>query len=106
MISVTPTTKGAFLAGLALWIMLWLGLFKLDEVVGNTVLRRWISSEEAIRWVSRHRSTTLLGTELVNYGTHGIINPDGVVFAVGGTLINILMIFLLLPLRSLLKSKR
>ena len=102
----TPTTKGAFLAGLGLWILLWLGLFKLDEVIENTVLRRWASSEGCLRWISRHRSTTLLGTELFNYGTHGITTPDGVVFAAGGTIVNALMIFGVLPLRNILKRKR
>jgi hypothetical protein len=106
MTFTTPTTKGAFLAGLGLWIMLWLGLFKLDDVVEDTVLRHWASSEGCIRWIGRHRTTALLGTELFNYGTHGITQPDGVVFAVGGTIVNALMIFVVLPLRSLLKSKR
>jgi hypothetical protein len=106
MTGFTPTSKGAFLAGIALWIMLWLGLFKLDEVVADTAARRWVSSEGCLRWVSKHRSTTLLGTELVNYGTHGITNPDGVVFAAGGTIVNFLMIFLFLPIRKHLKSKR
>ena len=85
----TPTMKGSFLAGIGLWLMLWLGLFKLDEVVHETPLRRFASSEGCFRWISKHRSTTLLGTELVNYGTHGIINPEGVVFAAGGTIVNV-----------------
>ena len=101
----TPTMKGAFLAGIGLWLMLWLGLFKLDEVVQDTPLRRFVSSEGCFRWISKHRSTTLLGTELVNYGTHGIINPEGVLFAAGGTIVNAFMIFCLLPLRTLLKRR-
>jgi hypothetical protein len=55
--------------------------------------------------ISRHRSTTLLGTELVNYSTHGISQPDGVVFAAGGTIVNALMIFCVLPLIRLLKRR-
>ena len=102
----TPTTKGAFLAGIGLWIMLWMGLFKIDEIVEGTAARRWISLENCVRWISKHRGTTLLGTELVNYGMHGISNPDGVVFAAGGTIVNLLMILGVLPLRGFLKSKR
>ncbi len=101
--TLTPTTKGAFLAGIALWVMLWLGLFKLDEIVEETVWKRWISSDACVRWISRHRGTTLLGTELVNYGTHGITQPDGVVFAAGGTIVNLLMILVVLPLRAVLR---
>jgi hypothetical protein len=104
-VTFTPTTKGAFLAGIGLWVLLWLGLFKLDEVVDETVLRRWVSSDGCIRWISRHRSATLLGTELVNYGTHGISDPDAVVFAAGGTIVNALMILCVLPLRSFLKRR-
>ena len=102
----TPTTKGAFFAGIGLWVMLWLGLFKLDEVSEGTALQRWISSEGCVRWISAHRGTSLLGTELLNYGSHGIADPDSVVFAAGGTIVNVLMIFCVLPLRSFFKAKR
>ena len=101
----TPTTKGSFLAGIGLWLMLWLGVFKIDEVLSDTHLRHFVSSEGCLRWINKHRSTTLLGTELANYGTHGITNPDGVVFAAGGTIVNALMIFLVLPLRTLRRNK-
>jgi hypothetical protein len=104
-VTFTPTTKGAFLAGIGLWLMLWLGLFKLDEVAGDTVLRKWLSKEACIRWINQYRSATLLGTELVNYGTHGIVQPEGGVFAAGGTIVNALMIFCFLPLRALFKRK-
>jgi hypothetical protein len=70
-----------------------------------TRLKTWISRDACIRWISRHRSTTLLGTELVNYGTHGISQPDGVVFAAGGTIVNFLVIYCFLTLRALFKRK-
>ncbi len=44
----TPTMKGSFLAGIGLWLMLWLGLFKLDEVVGGHPLM----SVRIVRWMS------------------------------------------------------
>jgi len=101
----TPTMKGSFLAGIGLWLLLWLGLFKLDEIVQETPLGGFVSTDGCLRWVCRHRATTLLGTELINYGTHGIAQPDGVVFAAGGTIINALIIFGVLPLRSLRRKK-
>ena len=101
----TPSTKGAFFAGVGLWLLLWLSLFKLDDIMGDTHLRRLFSSERCIAWINRHRSTTLLGTELVNYGTHGISQPDSVVFAIGGTIVNALMIFAVLPLRALRRGR-
>ena len=101
----TPSTKGAFWAGIGLWLMLWLGLYKIDDLVGDTRLKTWVSRDACIRWISRHRSTTLLGTELFNYGTHGISQPDGVVFAAGGTIVNFLVIYCVLTLRALFKRK-
>lgn len=101
----TPSTKGAFLAGVGLWILGWLALFKLDNIFRDTPLRRFATSQRCIHWINRHRSATLLGTELVNYGTHGISQPDSVVFAIGGTIVNVLMIFCVLPMRSLWKRR-
>jgi hypothetical protein len=103
---LTPTTKGSFLAGLGFWGLLWAALFKLDDVVGETMLRRWVSTERCIKWISQHRSTALLGTELCNYSVHGIAQPDGVVFALAGTGVNAVMIFCILPLRVLLKLRK
>lgn len=59
-------------------------------------IQRWFNSTLCIRWIGRHKSTSLLGTELVNYGTHGL-DPLGVSFSLGGTLVNVLFISLLLP---------
>jgi hypothetical protein len=104
--TLTPSMKGSFLAGVGLWLMLWLSLFKLDEVVGDTRMKRWASADRCLDWIAHHRSTTLLGTELCNYGSHGIADPNSVVFAAGGTLVNMLFIFLALPARALFKAKR
>jgi hypothetical protein len=103
--TLTPSTKGAFLAGIGLWLLLWLSLFKLDDIFEDTPIERFVSSERSIDWISRHRGTTLLGTELFNYGTHGISQPDSVVFAIGGTIVNLLMIFAVLPVRALRKNR-
>lgn len=65
----TPTTKGSFFAGVGLWLLLWASLFKLDEILADTHLKYFVSSERSIAWINRHRSASLLGTELVNYGT-------------------------------------
>jgi len=43
--TLTPSTKGAFFAGIGLWLMLWLALFKVDEVFGETLLGRFITTE-------------------------------------------------------------
>ena len=98
--TLTPSTKGSFLAGVGLWLMFWALLFKADELTEAAHLKRWVNSAHCTRWISRHKSTSLLCTELVNYGTHGVSDPLGVAFALGGTFVNVLMIYLLLPCRE------
>jgi hypothetical protein len=102
--TLTPTTKGAFLAGVLLWCLMWLSLFKADEIAELGGIQRWMNSERLLRWIREHKSTTLLSTELVNYGTHGIGDAESVTFAAGGTLVNALMIYVLLPLLN--RAKR
>lgn len=96
--NLTPTTKGAFLAGVLLWCLMWLSLFKADEIAELGGIQRWMNSERVLSWIREHKSTTLLSTELINYGTHGISDAESVTFAAGGTFVNALMIYVLLPL--------
>jgi len=84
--------------------MFWAALFKLDAIAGACSFERWISLDRCLSWIRIPKSTSLLGTELFNYGTHGISDPLGVTFALGGTLVNVLMIYVLLPMRE--KAKR
>jgi hypothetical protein len=104
--TLTPTTKGAFLAGVGLWCLMWLSLFKADEIAEFGGVQRWINSERLFRWIREHKSTSLLGTELFNYGTHGISDPDSVTFAAGGTLVNAVMIYVLLPMLNKMTRDR
>jgi hypothetical protein len=96
--NLTPTTKGAFLAGVLLWCLMWLSLFKADEIAELGGIQRWMNSKRVLGWIREHKSTTLLSTELINYGTHGIGDAESVTFAAGGTLVNTLVIYVLLPL--------
>src|ERR1700756_5731049 len=96
--NLTPSSKGSFFAGIGLWCMFLAALFKVDENAAGCNLQRLVSLDRCLSWIRRHKSTSLLGTELVNYGTHGISDPLGVTFALGGTLVNVLMIYFLLPM--------
>jgi hypothetical protein len=102
--NLTPSSKGSFFAGVGLWCMFWAALFKVDEIAAACRCQRWVSLSRCLNWIRRHKSTSLLGTELFNYGSHGISDPLGVTFALGGTLVNVLMIYVLLPMRE--KAKR
>ena len=95
--TLTPTTKGAFLAGVTIWCLKWLSLFKADEIAEFGGIQRWINSERFFRWIREHKSTSLIGTEVCNYA-HTELDPLGVTFALGGTLTNFIVIYILLPM--------
>ena len=103
--NLTPSQKGSFLAGIGLWVLIWASVWKADDIAQAMRIQRWFNSGRCIRWIGRHKSTSLLGTELFNYGTHGL-DPLGVSFSLGGTLVNVLMIYLLLPCLERLLSQR
>jgi len=105
-VNLTPSTKGSFLAGVGLWLLIWASLWKADEFAEAAHIQRWVNSDRCLRWINQHRSTSLLGTELVNFGSHGTTDPLGVTFALGGTLVNVLMIFVFLPAREKLLRRR
>ena len=95
--TLTPTSRGSFLAGVGLWCLIWAALFKADEIAAAGGFQRWVNSERCLRWIRNHKSTSLIGTELVNY-SHTGLDPLGVTFALGGTLVNAVVIYLLLPM--------
>jgi hypothetical protein len=104
-VNLTPSTKSAFIAGIGLWCLIWASLFKADEFAEVGGIRRWVSFDRCLNWICQHKGTSLVGTELFNYGTHGITNPLGVTFAIGGTLVNMTMIYVLLPIRNRMKRR-
>jgi hypothetical protein len=95
--NLTPSTKGSFIAGVGLWCLLWASLFKADEIAFAFGFQRWISSDRCLRWIRNHKSMALISTELVNYAHTGL-DPVGVIFALGGTITNVLFIYVLLPM--------
>ena len=95
--NLTPSTKGSFIAGVGLWCLIWASLFKADEIAQAGGFQRWVSSERCLRWIRQHKSTSLISTEILNY-SHTGLDPLGVTFALGGTLVNVLMIYFLLPM--------
>jgi hypothetical protein len=102
--NLTPSSKSSFVAGIGFWTLLWLAVAKLDEIASCLRLRRWLSTEKCLAWISQHKSLTLLGTECANFSVHGISNPLGVTFALGGTLVNAIVICLLVPARTRIRS--
>ena len=103
--NVTPTARGSFLAGMGFWVLVWAALFKGDEVAELLHMHRGVSFRRCLSWITQHKSASLITTEIVNYGSHGI-DPLGVSFALGGTIVNAFMIYLFLPLLGMCFRKR
>lgn len=97
---LTPTSTGNGLAGVVLGIFTWSIFQKADKI---PLLKRVATTkrkESAFAWVDKNKALTLLGLESVNFGIHGITNPNGVMFAAGNTLYNVIMLWGWLPLRQ------
>ena len=101
--NLTPSMKGSFIAGIGLWLLLWAALFKADQIAELGGIQRWVNSERCFRWIREHKSTSLIGTEAVNYAHTGL-DPLGVTFALGGTLTNLIVICFLVPARTRIRS--
>jgi hypothetical protein len=77
-----------------LWLVGWMTFFKMDHL---PFVGKFVNKDRCIQWIVKNKVLTLLCTEIFNFGVHGISNPASVTFALGGTLFNALMIFVLLP---------
>lgn len=86
---LTPTFVGLLLAGAAFWTLVWAAIHKLDEI---PYLKEISTTQEVLDWIERHKGLTLVITEGVNFLLLGL-SPHGVMFTLGGTIINFLMVF-------------
>lgn len=99
MTSLTPSALSSFLAGIGLWGLLWAAVWKVDSIIRSFGLPRFQARRRLLDWCSRNKAATLLTTEAINFGTHGVGDPLGVAFALGGTVTNFVVVMVLLPLR-------
>lgn len=105
---LTPTDKGAAIAGVALATIGWFSLFKIDHVAKLLRISRWVKQERLFDWITHstsNKALTILVTEIINFTVHGVTNPASVLFACGSTLVNVFMIFVGLPLRKKHRSQ-
>jgi hypothetical protein len=91
----TPTDKGSLFAGIGLWSLGWATVYKLETI---PIINRFFKREKLFQWIGNNKGTTLLITEFVNAAVHGISNPTGVIFMLGGTFINIFMVMIGIPM--------
>ena len=103
---LTPSSTSSGLAGFTFWGMIWLTICELDAVAKLLCVNSFVSSRAVLRWVLNNKSVSLICTELVNYGIHGVTNSIAVTFAIGGTTCNALMIFIVLPIVDKVRGPR
>lgn len=96
----TPSATSSFTAGALFWSMVWAGVGKLDQIVRFLGFKNRRPRRMVVRWINSHKVIALTITEAVNYGVHGITNPLGVTFALGGTIVNVFMILFIVPIWS------
>ena len=95
---LTPTFVGLLLAGAAFWTLIWAAIHKLDEI---PYLKEFTSTQEVLGWIQDHKGLTLVITEGINLLLHGL-SPHGMMFTLGGTIINCLMVFAYVSGRQIL----
>ena len=94
MLLLTPTMLGSLLAGVALWLMFWYGVNHVDSI---PYLKQYLSPKMILDWIRKNPQTALLITEGVNLLLHGIGSASAVFFNLGGTLVNIAVIYGYVP---------
>jgi hypothetical protein len=103
--TITPTNQGSLIAGIGMWALAWATVFKLDKI---PIVKSFFNKEKVFDWISdnsTNKSLTLIITEFINFAIHGVSNPNGVIFALGGTMVNAFMIFIGLPYRQRQRRK-
>lgn len=93
---VTPSATSSGLSGAGFWTLIWASLFKVDSI---PVLKRFVKKDKILNGINSHKAVTLIGTELINFGIHGVDNPNSVLMALGGSIVNTIFIFIINPLR-------
>jgi hypothetical protein len=103
---ITPSNSGNLVAGAGLGIFAWGAFLKADKIPWLKRLLTTRRKEDTLEWIYKNKSLSLLGLEAINFGIHGILSADAVIFALGNTLLNIFMLWVYLPLRRMRIEKQ
>lgn len=87
--TITPTDKGALIAGGVFWSLVWIILFKINHI---PYLNKVIKTDRILVWIRGHVALTLVCTEVFNMSMHPPSNPASAMFAFGGTIVNALVV--------------
>jgi hypothetical protein len=97
---VTPTNTGSAIAGASVGVFGWSLALKSNQIPFVTRLYTVERKERLLSWMNGNKSMALLALEAWNFGTHGILDSNAVIFALGNTIVNVLGLWIYLPLRQ------
>jgi len=101
----TPSSTSAVFAGMGLWVLFWSLVAKLDSLARLLHVDGFVDRDRFLDWMAEHKGVSLIATELVNIGSHGMGTDSlGVTFSLGGTFINAFVICVILPLRKVSRA--
>ena len=83
--TITPTDKGALIAGGVFWALVWTILLKIDAI---PLVNRVIKTDRIFAWIRGHFALALVCTEVLNLSMHPPSSPSSALFAFGGTIVN------------------
>jgi hypothetical protein len=97
---ITPTNTGAAIAGASVGVFGWSLAVKGDQI---PLIKRVYTEERKERlfsWMNGNKSLALLALEACNFSLHGITEANAVLFALGNTVVNVLGLWIYVPLRQ------
>ena len=97
---ITPSNTGSMIAGAGVGIFGWSLTLKGDKIPGIKKLYTSSRKEQMFAWANGNKSMALLALEALNYGLHGVTDSNAVIFALGNTVVNVIGLWLVLPLRQ------
>jgi hypothetical protein len=97
---ITPTNTGSAIAGASVGVFGWSLAFKGDQIPLIQRVYTAKRKEKLFAWMNANKSLALLALETCNYSIHGVTDANAVIFALGNTLVNVVGLWVYLPLRQ------
>jgi hypothetical protein len=102
----TPTASSTFFPGIGPWSVVSSAVYKIEAVARMFGLGRFANKQLTLEWINTNRAVTLLTTEVINFGIHGVKPPGGTNRASGRTLLSFIMIFIVVSVRFFVRGRR
>lgn len=103
---LTPSNAGSGIAGVGIGVFAWGAFLKSDRIPWIKKLMTTQRKESMLAWANDNKGMSLLGLETVNFSIHGITSANSVMLALGNTFLNVLMLWVFLPIRQIGRTKQ